>query len=191
MGKPIMPKPKPDSHASAGASEVIQPRASAPEDSFDEKVKLAQITSQLTSKVEVRKAIVGALLGILTAVALSYLTTRSALRASRVVGGQYEVKLHEFGEDGQPRRQADGSVVGRSEAIIPIDFGGVFEKPPRVIVSINGIDSWGGANTRVHAYAGSNATKDRSDIVVKTWGTSIVFTVQVSWIAFEDVDADR
>ncbi|MCC6774884.1 MAG: H-type lectin domain-containing protein [Gemmatimonadaceae bacterium] len=172
--------------ASPAAADIGSPR-----DSFDEKVRLAQITSQLASKVEVKKALLGAVLGILAAVAISYLTTRSALKASRVVGGQYEVALYEYAEDGTPRRGADGGLIGRSQAIIPIEFGGAFDKPPRVIVSINGVDAWGGANTRVHAYAGANATKDRSDIVVKTWGNSIVYAVQVSWVAFADVDARR
>lgn len=162
-------------------------------ESFEQKIKLAAITSQLTTKLEVKKALFGAVLTVVTAVVLSFLTTRSTLHASRVIGGQYEVKLHEFDDRGDPKKSPDGELLGRSEAIIPIEFGGAFSKPPRVIVSINGIDSWGGnnANTRVHVYAGNNATKEKSDIVVKTWGNSVVYRVQVSWVAFEDVEASK
>ena len=183
--------PKHKRGAPTNATPLIPPSGEdrPPTETFDDKVRLAQITSQLASKVEVKKALLGAVLAIVAAVAISYLTTRSALKASRVVGGQYEVTLYEYAEDGTPRRNPDGTLVGRAQAIIPIEFGGVFDKPPRVIVSINGVDAWGDANTRVHAFAGANATKDRSDIVVKTWGNSVVYTVQVSWVAFADVDA--
>jgi hypothetical protein len=161
------------------------------DENFEEKVRLANIQSQLATKLEYKKALVVAVLGVATAVAISFFSTKSALRASRVVGGQYEVKLYEYGDNGEPKRGADGKPIGRSQAVIPIQFGGVFSKPPRVIVSLNGVDAWRGSNTRVFVYAGNNATKDGSDFVVQTWGDSIVYNAQVSWIAFEEVEPTR
>jgi hypothetical protein len=157
-------------------------------EAFEDKVKLASIQTQLATKLEYKKAIIGAILAVAVAVAISFFNTKSAIRGSRVVGGVYEVKLYEYEENGQPKRGTDGKPIGRSQAIIPIDFGGVFTKPPRVIVGITAIDAWNGANTRVSAYAGANATKNKSDIVVNCWGDSIVYAVNVSWIAFEEVE---
>jgi len=106
---------------------------------------LAAIQAQLSTKLEYKEAILGAILAIATTGVISFFSGRATVSASKVVGGQYAVQLYEYDQKGQPKRDKDGKLVGRSQAIIPIDFGGAFTKPPRVIVSINGIDAYGNA----------------------------------------------
>ena len=57
-----------------------------------------------------------------------------------------------------------------------------FNETPQVMVSLCGIDSDSGTNTRVHVWA-ENVGRDGFEVVVKTWCDSKTYGVGISWLA--------
>lgn len=67
----------------------------------------------------------------------------------------------------------------------PITFAKSFIAPPEVTVGLSMVDIGNGANSRVTVEA-ENVTGQGFDLVVKAWGDTVLYSVNVDWLAFGD-----
>jgi hypothetical protein len=65
-----------------------------------------------------------------------------------------------------------------------IKFPVPFTAPPVVMISLTGLDSQGGRNTRV-IIASQDVTAYDFEVLVRTWDDSIVYSVYGTWIAIQ------
>jgi len=75
--------------------------------------------------------------------------------------------------------------TGTREFFIHINFEHSFTSIPKVLISLNGIDSLGSVNLRISARA-ENVTENGFDLVLKTWSDSVIYGVTTSWLSFSD-----
>lgn len=67
----------------------------------------------------------------------------------------------------------------------PITFAKSFNSPPEVTVGLSMVDIGNGANSRVMVEA-ENVTGQSFDLVVKAWSNTVLYSVNVDWLAFGD-----
>ncbi|WP_280262716.1 H-type lectin domain-containing protein [Nocardia abscessus] len=67
----------------------------------------------------------------------------------------------------------------------PIAFAKSFNSPPEVTVGLSMVDIGNGANSRVMVDA-ENVTGQGFDLVVKAWSNTVLYSVNVDWLAFGD-----
>lgn len=73
----------------------------------------------------------------------------------------------------------------RRDFISPdIPFPRPFGAPPTVIVAVSGIDSEHSTNLRVFADV-TDVENDEFNIHLFTWGDTLIYSVQLTWIAYD------
>lgn len=78
-----------------------------------------------------------------------------------------------------------GSGTGVRQFVSPdIAFQPPFVTPPRIALAISGLDSEHSTNLRVTVES-SDIEADEFNIVIRTWDDSLVYSVVVTWIAYD------
>ena len=88
-------------------------------------------------------------------------------------------------ESGEASRVNDTAMKngsGERTAIESIVFKNELREPPTIQVSLAGLNTDSGFNSRIEVSA-KNITLEGFDIVMRTWGPSNVHFVKVNWIA--------
>lgn len=65
-----------------------------------------------------------------------------------------------------------------------IAFAPPFAAPPRIVLALSGLDSDQATNLRVEVYP-HDVESEEFNIIIKTWADTVLYGVQVMWIACE------
>jgi H-type lectin domain-containing protein len=78
-----------------------------------------------------------------------------------------------------------GSGSGVRTYVSPdIKFNPAFTAPPRIALALSGLDTEHTTNVRV-TLEPADVEADEFNIAVRTWGDSLIYSVLVTWLAFD------
>jgi hypothetical protein len=87
-----------------------------------------------------------------------------------------------FGYEITPNNWQLNKGSGQRVAAFPITFPELFSNPPLVVAALSGLDVDHSANTRVRLQV-QNVTATGFELVVITWGDTILYSVWGMWYA--------
>lgn len=150
-----------------------------------------------TEIYKTRVSLVIAIIGVIGSLGVALITSRASVKSDleQRFGNLRPIDVQSGHVEGSPAAFKDWGldkppVLTKDAPILPrkykhqVLFKREFSSPPIVIVGINLLDCSNRANTRIQLYT-DNVNSKGFTLVFQTWKDSLIYDVEVDWIAYQ------